>query len=268
MIHSLGTSLFSFAGLETARLLEVPFVVNVHGLMSDEVLFRRKLLKGKMLLYKLLSFYYRKLEKKIFTNSYVITFSNLEKQNILLRIDEDIPLTVIYHGCDHVPKISDSPKNGVAYIKPTLRKGVDFFLKIAPKLTDITFNVYAAETIKTNGNIKIYGYISDFRQFYSLLSRQNIIIHPSRHDSFSISTLEAMRLGLFPVVSENTGVCEIIEKHGSGIVLPLKEELWVEVIRNLEVSDEMRRNIVNTASRYTWKKALDEHIEVYKTLLK
>lgn len=262
LVHALGSATFSLAGLEASKSLGVPYVISVHGLVSDEILFSKKPTFRHRIRAKILE----RIEKSCLCGAdAVLTFSNLEKDTIERKYGS-LPIYVIYHGSDHVPNIDlPTERSGISYCKPSFRKGVDIFLEIARKLPSKKFLVfgYTRENEKKLSNVIYHRYIESFRGYCMKVARTHLMIHPSRHDSFCLGVLEAMRLGVIPIVSENTGVKELM--NGVGEVLPLDVEKWVRAVQNSYIScnEEDRKKAIAIAENYTWKKSAQKHLKVY-----
>jgi len=264
LVHSLGSSFFLMAPLEISKRLELPFIISIHGLMGDELLFAKGRTFRNYYRVKIIEHY----EKKCFKEAdLLITFSNLEKESIQQKYG-NLPVKVIYHGSDHVPNIPlPKKREGVCYVKPTPQKGFIFFKRIAFQMPNVRFAVFGTAEKKkiTLKNIIYHPYMNQ-REFFSQVSKSSLLIHPSKHDSFCITILEAMRLGIIPIVSEYTGIKEIM--NGIGEVLPLDIQKWTESVAHLyrSVTEEDRKKAIFTANKYTWKKSAEKHLEMYQRL--
>jgi glycosyltransferase involved in cell wall biosynthesis len=82
--------------------------------------------------------------------------------------------------------------------------------------------------LKSVGNIKvdIKGFIDAF-ELAELYKSQDIFVLPSKFETFSISTIEAMASSLVPVITKNSGAAELIENGVNGFLFEYlnKEEL-------------------------------------------
>ncbi|GAB4209806.1 MAG: hypothetical protein OHK0022_41550 [Roseiflexaceae bacterium] len=93
--------------------------------------------------------------------------------------------------------------------------------------------------------VEFTGYVDD-QQLEGLYRRADLLIAPSRYESFGLMYLEAMRAGL-PVVSfANGGATEIFaqgEAHG-GVLVPLDQErMFASAVARLVEQPELRREL-------------------------
>ncbi|MCP8321019.1 MAG: glycosyltransferase family 4 protein, partial [archaeon] len=97
-----------------------------------------------------------------------------------------------------------------------------------------------------------------------------LFILPSRYDSFPITVLEAMRLGVVPIISDRVGTKDIIREKRAGYVLPLDLDLWTEAINELYTSDisSLSKKVREVALEYTWEKSANEHLKAYESAFK
>lgn len=90
-----------------------------------------------------------------------------------------------------------------------------------------------------------------------LLQSADVFVFPSLGEGFSLSILEAAAVGLPLIISENTGVTDIITDYKEGIVIPIQS---VEAIKNAvmwyvehpEKLSEMGMAAREKALEYTW----------------
>lgn len=269
LVHSVGTIFFfSRAGHVISKNLEIPHVVSVHGLIIDEFLFAKGRSFKSFCIGKILEYYEKKTLKQA---DAIITFSNFEKETIEKKIG-NLPIKVAYHGCDHIPRVNlPKKRRGISYYVGTqpYRKGLDLFQEIASTLSKIKFTVYGSSPSRTKTispkNVTYSEYIKGVKEYYSKLANSQLLINPSRHDSFCITALEAMKLGIIPIVSEYSGVKEVM--NGVGEVLPLDVGLWLQSIKRLypSVDEALRRKTINIAEKYTWQKSVEEHVKIYRS---
>lgn len=66
-----------------------------------------------------------------------------------------------------------------------------------------------------------------------LLQKSHLCVHPAISDGFGLAPLEAMACGIPLIVSDTTGMHEIIRQSGGGVVIPAKsvEELAVAIAK-------------------------------------
>ena len=96
-------------------------------------------------------------------------------------------------------------------------KGLDIFVSVIDGIDRIYANVLGARS-KTHKNIKFLGSV-DEKTLIKYLLCSDVLIAPSRYDAFSISALEAISCGIPIIISNNLGICEIIEDNINGLVV-------------------------------------------------
>lgn len=105
----------------------------------------------------------------------------------------------------------------LAYAKNTvLRKGVDFFVKLAKEFPDKTFNVIGLmdEALQylasfSPPNVKLIQKIP-FEEVQKILCQSKIICQFSRYEAFGVALLEGISAGCFPVGLNYGGTREIL----------------------------------------------------------
>jgi glycosyltransferase involved in cell wall biosynthesis len=104
-----------------------------------------------------------------------------------------------------------------------------------------------------------------------LLAGADLYVSTSLSDSTSLSLLEAMSAGLYPIVSDISGNREWVSPE-SAALFPVgeSEELAGRIIRSLDaadLSDARRRNRRLVESRADWQRTLDLVVEEYRSLV-
>ncbi|HSP87360.1 MAG TPA: glycosyltransferase family 4 protein [Ignavibacteriaceae bacterium] len=125
-----------------------------------------------------------------------------------------------------------------------------------------------------NKNIEI-NFIQPMEQssLLKFLSDKHFIIKSEVKDldAFSTIAIECMSMGIIPIVSENTGVKEIIENKINGFVYHDSEENLSTILENIyEDKFNLKQISENTSKIYeklNWEKVSDEYLQQYKTLV-
>jgi glycosyltransferase involved in cell wall biosynthesis len=117
--------------------------------------------------------------------------------------------------------------------------------------------------------ISITGFISE-EKVSELLGRASIFAFPSLDEGFGMPILEAMAAGV-PVVTSNRSACIEVAENAGELVNPKSIEDLGDILARL-AADEPRRNALITAgrthaARFTWHRAVQETLNVYRELL-
>lgn len=110
---------------------------------------------------------------------------------------------------------------------------------------------------------------NDLPEYFSTV---DIFVQPSLDDGFSLIVLEAMASGLPIVVSENTGISEIIQEGYDGYVVPVCDiEAVYKRLCELVYDDKKRKFIGEEATKkamlYKWERYAKSCIQAYKNIL-
>jgi UDP-glucose:(heptosyl)LPS alpha-1,3-glucosyltransferase len=107
----------------------------------------------------------------------------------------------------------------------------------------------------------------------SLYSAADCFALPTRYDTFSLVTLEAMASGLPVIVSKRAGVAEILTPDLDSLVLeePNDVPMLARHLQQLFVNDGLRNNLGaearKTAERHSWDQVALRTLEVYHETL-
>jgi len=96
------------------------------------------------------------------------------------------------------------------------------------------------------------GYVEELADAFEPAS---VFVQPSRVDTFPVSTLEAMRAGLVPLVTETTGTRSEASQVDSSLVVPADVQSLAEGVRNyfrhsLDDREEMSKAARHQAERF------------------
>ena len=198
--------------------------------------------------------------------SIITTISNSELSLISANLSENDPiikkLRVIHNGVTDV-SADYSTKTGKNFTycvvsRLVTDKGIGEVIEAFNHLT----NKYPADRLlivgdgpevkkfetlaKNNPNIKLLGYQKDPLKY---VAESDVFIHPTYHEGFGISLIEASMLGKPIIATAVGGIIEIITDHKTGLLIKEKSinELQnaVELLRN----NETLRNKLGEAAR-------------------
>ena len=144
------------------------------------------------------------------------------------------------------------------------RKGIDVLLAAARILTnrgvDFTLTLFGnssqAYPLDDLKNCKIRGWLGH-RELATQLAQYDVLVLPSRHDSFGMVVAEAMACGLPAIVSDCVGAKEMISPAVNGLVVPAgnvdalsQAMFWL--VQNKEMLVSMSYAARSTAEQYGW----------------
>lgn len=153
-------------------------------------------------------------------------------------------------------------------------KGSELFTKIIPKITG-NFELYIVGKRLTDQfeNVKYFDYISDRQELSSLYNSVDLLVFPSKADTFPFTILEAMACGVFVIASDVCGIPEQISSeagilfenlNSSDLLLKLNESLS-SISR---VRDCGRKAAISAIECYNLEGMHRKYAEIYKSLLK
>jgi glycosyltransferase involved in cell wall biosynthesis len=163
--------------------------------------------------------------------------------------------------------------NSVVFIGNTdhNEKGFDF-LYSAIKNCNVKIKLYVIDSsdkldrVKecTNVEVIIFDKMTPVNMV-EFLRDKRIIVTPSEYDTFSISTLEAVSCGLYPVLTGQTGISEIIGKYANVSVINYGDSTkFADVLSNL-ISSETSYDINADLKEFSWSNVFQNfYLNYYK----
>jgi len=172
----------------------------------------------------------------------IITVSEMQKANIVKYFKKKVRLVYPFFDTGRIDgATADLNSRNILFIGPlTEHKGVDIMIKTFELLKQETpeCELYLVgpnhmqeklKQVKTPG-LHVEGVQLGINKY---LRKCSIYLHPARYDPFGVAVIEAMAAGLVPIVSENTGAKEFVEKVSEELVLENKPELYADKILSL-----------------------------------
>jgi glycosyltransferase involved in cell wall biosynthesis len=166
----------------------------------------------------------------------------------------------------------NSRKNVIALIKAF--NNLKNSSKISHKLIIIGKNDFLSEVIKNEiknclhkNEIIMLGYVLEehLPSFYNLA---DLFVYPSLYEGFGLPVLEAMSCGCPVITSKNSSLPEVAGAAGI-LIDPLNvEELanaMMKVINNSEFRKDMVKKGIEHAGKFSWEKAAQETLEVFRS---
>lgn len=118
-------------------------------------------------------------------------------------------------------------------------------------------------------NVVFTGFLS--RKKFQALTRANIFLAPSLHESFGLTVLEAMASGKPIIASNCEGFRSVLEHMKTGIFV---EPANVEEIANalllllsdINLRERLSKNAVSAVQKYDWKERVAEYERLYEQI--
>ncbi len=194
--------------------------------------------------------------------------------------------SVVYNGAfkDDIEKISHNKISDLLTFICTSRlvkeKGIKELIEAFIKLSSTNKNVrllivgegpdedYFKNISQDHSNIKFIGYSSEVEK---LLAQSDIFVHPSYHEGFSLSLVEAARAGLPIITCEVGGNPEIVSNGKNGILVPAKDTNSLFIAMSKLANDMVLRKSYGKAAREIYESSFifenivrDSFIKIYK----
>lgn len=120
-------------------------------------------------------------------------------------------------------------------------------------------------------NVVLYGFIDGFidrGKLDSLYLSADVVVVPSRSETFGITVLQAMAAGKPLVVSNRGALPELVKHLYNGLVSQLNPKALADSIINMYKDKNLRinisRNNKRTIKSYTWDKIFQRYIHIYE----
>jgi len=256
-------------------------IYNVHGIIAYENTILKKNVKP---FYKLKD---KILERCFYKYSAKILFlshKSIELAKKYYKFDES-KIIIITNGFDNdileIKHAAHNPNKILSAVfvgdKERPEKGFDFLFAVLEKIK-IPLKLYIIGNYKDysvvdNKNIQIeYLHKMTNRNYINYLRNKDIIISASFNDSFSISVLEAIAVGLVPVITKETGISECLKNGLNGFIFDYSDyELFVEIFEKLNNDREYLVKVSNAAkefaSKMTWPETASKYyITLYQEI--
>ena len=260
-----------------------PFIVTVHDLIRFCFNFTKETISERILL---------KLDIRYIKRASHIIADSQNTRNDLIKYLKvpDSKITVIYPGVDHSifkpynVKLLDKPY--ILYVgserpRKSLGRLLDAFAKLKGEFPELKLvkvgafgrsKEYRRDIMKklsslgiTEGVIFI-DHVSELELAYYYTSAQ-LLAYPSLYEGFGLPPLEAMACGC-PVVTSNTSSLPEVVGEAGIMVDPYDIDSLAQAMRqvltNSELRDDMVRKGLEQSKKFSWEKAAEQTLEVYK----
>lgn len=127
------------------------------------------------------------------------------------------------------------------------------------------------EELDLASNIVFTGY-GDLDLKVKALSRANIFVIPSLHESFGLVALEAMAMKKPIVASNREGIPSILKDKETGLLInPINpaevSNAILNILRDSKLRDELSKNAFNEVKKYDWNIIVNIYEELYRLAL-
>ncbi len=155
----------------------------------------------------------------------------------------------------------------------SIQKGVHYLLSALENFSTKTIELHLVGAIEhkfkkilKNYNNFIYHKPMNHFELNEFLHNMDVFVFPSLHDGFGQTLIQAMSVGLFPIVTETVGAGELISDGVDGIKIPPSNsnrirEIIYRLSENLDFVDKIRNAAIETAKRFSWEKYENELID-------
>jgi glycosyltransferase involved in cell wall biosynthesis len=141
-----------------------------------------------------------------------------------------------------------------------------------PELSVLAGGPEIHESIRSLGlsdTVVLTGYLPDGR-LPGLYAQAKLLAMPSIYEGFGLPVLESMASGV-PVVASNSSSLPEIAGDAAMLVSPQDESAWAEaiqeIIENSSAAAELRRKGLVRAQQFSWQRAGEETLAVYRTVV-
>ncbi len=162
-------------------------------------------------------------------------------------------------------------------------KGPDVFVEacctLASRRQDVRFAVAGSGTLAGEIERRLRASCGERAAFLghvpnaaAFLRSLDVLVVPSRSESFSLVALEAMALGTPIVAADVGGLGGLVGESGAGILVPPEEPGAVADAAELLLADQTTRDRVREAGldyarRFSVERMVDEYLDVYRSVL-
>jgi glycosyltransferase involved in cell wall biosynthesis len=150
------------------------------------------------------------------------------------------------------------------------RRGVNFKLLLA----GIRLNIVTKLQINAFGiaeYVEELGFVENMSPVYQ---KAQVMVQPSRYEPFGMAVVQGMKHGLVPIVSEVSGVSEVLRSGHDSLILKNHldhnelADLMNLLAKDVVLLERLRSHVGETSSRFSWGSTLCVTEEAYKQVLK
>ncbi len=124
--------------------------------------------------------------------------------------------------------------------------------------------------LKTGEGIHYLENVESQKELSALYASAVALVHPSLYEGFGLTILEAMA-SRTPVIVSNAGSLPEVAGEAGYFIDPASEDSLASALQKIEKGETLRNELVKKgleqARKFSWQKAADQTIEVYKEVL-
>lgn len=233
-------------------------------------------------------------------SDYILTVSNFSKNEIIneFKISEK-KIYVVYNGISNrlIPPINNNSFKKIRDKYSLLRRFILFvgvlekgknvkniisaFLKLPKNLKD-NYDIvlvgkkgneypeidYLIRKNKLSDKVFILGYLED-DELFNLYNEASLFLYLSEYEGFGLPPLEAMRCGCPVIAANSSSLPEVVGDAGK-LVSPSSIIDIADAIKEVLSDDTLRTTMIikglKQAQNYSWNKAANEILKIYKIL--
>jgi len=281
IIHCITFERFQIVAFVYRLISKCRIIYNVHGIIAYENTILKKNVKP---FYKLKDKFLERCFYKYSAKILFLSHKSIELAKMYYKFDES-KIIIIANGFDkdilEIKHAAHNPNEILNAVfvgdKERPEKGFDFLfaglekIKIPMKLYII--GNYKDNSLVDNKNIQIE-YLEKMtnRNYKDFLQDKDIFISASFYEPFSISVLEAIAVGLVPVITKETGISEYLENGLNGFIFNYSDyELFVEIFEKINNDREYLVKVSNAAKEFasnmTWPEIVSKYyIPLYQDI--
>ena len=259
------SSFYDEYGYRTLKLkkqgkITVPVALASMGVFSKAAL-KRKALKKKIFIFLMKTLgYFKNITWSVTSELEAIDVKKHIGKKVNYVVAEDLPRNNVPGKCNE----GKGDRLKIAFLsRICAHKNLDFAIRVISKLKDKPiFNIYGpiqepeyfeqCKTLLNEYNVSwVYHGDLPSDDVQKHLSKNDVLIFPSKSENYGHVVFEALSVGVVPVISDTTP-WKSVEEFKAGFELPLIEERFIEVLDNLSSMDSetfeiYRDNAVNLA---------------------
>ena len=139
---------------------------------------------------------------------------------------------------------------------------------------DVPRNHYLRKLVTTGGldeQVTFTGFLG-IPEYRRLLNSVDLLVMPSREESFGIVFLEAMALGKPLIGGDTGGIPEVVQNGRNGMLVKPEPDRVAEAIlylyANKDARQEIGKNNLKDVVRFNWSNIIELYIGLYKTIIR
>lgn len=203
----------------------------------------------------------------------VICLSNRARADLLVEMPVDPDRAVTLYSspddADFVP-LAASRGDGALFIGQDFhRKGLDVAIASVLRVDGLRLRVVGGDDPAPFGRHARVEFLGQRDDVARELARSAVLVHPARHEPFGMVVVEAMLMGVPPVVSSNAGASEIVRDGVDGRVVDGEDpDRWAGAIRDVLANrDSMSKACLARRDELSYAHHLDELLSIYGNIL-